>query len=368
MNLDIVFSQLKRHKLRTALTIIGVAIGIMLITSMASFSEGLRVSIGNELSLISGLVTVAQKDISFTNIQASELDEELVKEFEGMSDVEKTAAIVFTRAGGFSIMGFNIKGFEDMFPEMTMGLKSGRYFEEGTNEVTLGSIFAENGDYTIGDVIKIHSKDYIVTGVWKEIGNPEDDNSISTSLETAQEISGKPSKVTLIMLKPNSVNDADKIAEEINNDYDDVIAFTQKDAQKESEKFVAQINVMTYAIGGIASIISAIVIMNVMFMSVRERRREIGTLKAIGATDMQILSQILLESVSMALIGGMIGLALSFGVVAVLNSVLGTKIALITARLALTSILFSVLLGIFGGVLPARMAYKLEPVVALRYE
>jgi putative ABC transport system permease protein len=109
--------------------------------------------------------------------------------------------------------------------------------------------------------------------------------------------------------------------------------------------------------------------MNVMFMSVRERRKEIGVMKALGATTTEILSQVILEAVIITLVGEAIGLVLSFGTVSAVNSAMGGQMtATITPYLLVLVTFFAVGIGVFAGLLPAREASRLQPAVVLRYE
>jgi len=370
MILDMVRVGLGRHKLRTALTITGVIIGILLITTMASFSEGISVTINEEMNFISGFVTVVQEGTTFATVMNSEVDEELVKDIEEIDGVEKAVPIVFSTVEGFLVGGFPIEGNEDMFSSLDIGLEAGRYYDDDSyDEVILGNKIAEEGDYAIGDIIRLRSHDYEVVGIVNEMGT-RDDYSIGMSLDAAQELIGKKDKVTLILVKPTFVEAAEDVAEEINDELGDegIVAATNKDVQRSAAELTRQINIMTYSVGGVAAIIAAIVIMNVMFMSVRERQREIGTLKAIGATDWQILLEVMGESLVIGLIGGVVGTALSFIVVAAMNNYLEGSVVTITPRLIILSITFALLLGLMGGILPARRAAQLDPVKALRYE
>jgi len=125
---------------------------------------------------------------------------------------------------------------------------------------------------------------------------------------------------------------------------------------------------MTFVLGSIAAVIAGIGIMNVMFMSVRERRKEIGTMKALGATTHEILAQVILEAIIITLVGEAIGLLLSLGAVSALNSMSSQVSAAITPSLLVSVTVFALVLGIGSGVLPAREAARMQPAVVLRYE
>ncbi len=365
---DLVRTEFERHKLRTILTVVGIVIGIFLLVTLASFTAGMQASINEDLSVLSGLVTVVSNDVTFANYQASQIDEDYSEELLDVSGVEDTAPVIFIQVAKVgSIIGFEPDDL-DFFPADYVGYQKGRLFEEGSREIALGSKAAERLGYTIGDIIEIRTNNYEVVGVFEETGTT-DDEAIITSIENAKEMWGKDDKITLVMLKPEDVEEVDLIAERINDDYeDDLYALSQKDAQRRAEDLVGQINIMVYSVGLIAAIIAGIVIMNVMFMSVRERRQQIGVMKAVGATDTQVLSEILAESAIIAIVGGVFGLILAFLASVGINAYLGESLTKITLPLIAGSIGFSLFLGIVGGILPARTAAKINPIEALRYE
>ena len=122
------------------------------------------------------------------------------------------------------------------------------------------------------------------------------------------------------------------------------------------------------AIAGISLLVGGIGVMNIMLVSVTERTREIGLRKALGATRRKILTQFLIESMVLTLLGGLIGL----GLAVVLTNILGNSIAeikpYISINVAIGSLIFSALIGMVFGILPANKASKLDPIEALRYE
>ena len=123
-------------------------------------------------------------------------------------------------------------------------------------------------------------------------------------------------------------------------------------------------------LAGIASIalaVGGIGIMNIMLVSVRERTREIGIRKAVGARGRDILAQFLIEALALSSIGGAVGIVLGIAVSAVIGAIAGWGLQL-SATTILAAVAFSLLTGVIFGVWPARQAAKLDPIAALRYE
>jgi len=353
-----------RHKLRTGLTALGVMIGVLLIVSLGSFSEGIEKTVNRELSFLSGLVTVAEEGIDYQSVRFSELDESLVEELGQMSNVEKAAGFLFVSIPNVPpITGFNVEDLD--VTNFDVGIKEGRYYEEGSNEIMAGANIADKLHLSVGDNYKIRDVEYEVVGIFEKTGTSDDDG-LFASLEIAQEMAGKEDKVSVILLKPENAEESEAIAREINENYDEVIAATDKDAARSAKDFTGQLNAMTVILSSISAIIAGIGIMNVMFMSVRERKREIGTMKALGATGKQIMFIILVESTTISLFGAIVGIGLSYLVVYQIGLI--GAIAVITPKLLFKAVMFAVFLGLFAGFLPARQASKLDPITALRYE
>jgi len=366
MMTDLVFKQLGRHKARTGLTVLGVAIGILLMTTLSSFSEGITGRVNTELTYLSGVVTVTASNIGFESFQMSELDGSLADEIADISGVEKVAPIMAGSIPGLGeIYGAKLDYLDVI--NIDVSAKEGRFFEDGSDELMLGSDYAKSSGMRVGDEVTVRGKKHEIVGVLDATGASQDKGFIGDFGEV-QDMLGMGDKVTLIFVKPFDAGEAESIARDIEGRFDNVQALSEKDAARKAGDFTTQLSVMTFGMGSIAAIIAGLGIMNVMFMSVRERRREIGTMKALGATTNQILGQIILEAVLLTVIGEVIGLLLSMMAVNALNSLTDQVSATITPWLVITVSLFAVGLGVFSGILPAREAARLDPAVVLRYE
>lgn len=367
MILEIAFKEFNRHKLRTFLTMLGVTIGVFLLTSISSISEGLTLYINEQISLTSGLVFVRENDIPLFMIYRSEISQDITDDIKNIEGIDRIAEILIVNSDIGRVIGVNPEN-KELLRGVNIDIEEGREYDANQYEVVVGKKLAEKMDYVVGDEIKIFDKNLEIVGILEETGKEQLDNSLFVDLEVLQEISKKNDKITFLLIKPIRVEDAGKIEEEINDNIDGIEASTDKSLMNNVNRTLSQLNIMTFALGGIAGLISGIVIMNVMLISVRQRRREIGIMKAVGATNKQILLAILFEAVTICLLGAILGFILSFGGVVFLNSILSRPFAKITLRLFIQGFLFSVLIGVVSGILPARMAARLDPIEALRYE
>jgi len=365
-------SQLGKHKLRTVLTISSIFIGIFLLTSMVSFSEGIQVTLDEYVGSFAGLITITEGDgaggsMDIMNMMSGEIDDSIIAEIEAMSDIEFAEGMSYTITDVGQVVGMNPRAWSMM--GLDVGFQDGDMFGETSDtEINVGSLFAKTGDHAVGDEIEIKKKKYEIVGIMESVGSAGDDASIYMSLEEGQWVSGKEDKVMMIMAKTVNLEDTENVARQIMDEFDDINAMSDKEMLRQVDTMLGQINVMIYALGLISAIIAGIVIMNVMFMSVNERTVEIGAMKALGATNKQVLSEIIGEATTMSLIGGCLGILLSFILAYVLNTAFGSRMAAVTLRLVIGALIFSGVLGAFGGYLPARRAARINPIEALRYE
>jgi putative ABC transport system permease protein len=271
---------------------------------------------------------------------------------------------VMLEMGGVSIIEGRITGESDKY-----GIIVGYLF---------GEDFFESKVH-IGDKLEIGGKDFRVRGRLSKIGNPSDDSQLYINMETAREIFNASEEINMIMLKVDVGADPEKVAEDIKDKLEDrrgekdFSVMTSAQLAEIVQNVLGIIQVVLVGIAGLSLMVGGVGIMNTMYTSVQERTRQIGIMKAIGATNEDIQLIFLVESGLLGLVGGAIGCVL--GVLLALGVQYGATVAgfeilkaSVTPELIAFSLGFSFIIGMASGTFPARQAAKMNPVDALRYE
>lgn len=191
-------------------------------------------------------------------------------------------------------------------------------------------------------------------------------------LETVRRLLKQPGLTHNVSVVPQDPAQGDALAGRINREVSEVKATPPSKALEDAAKGLLVFDVIMLSGAVLAVIVGRLAVINTMIMSVSERTREIGVKKAVGAEDMDILAEYLVEAVVIGLVGGLLGLILGWGMANLLNSTvakdLGAEVFTVTPRLALASLTFAMVLGMVGGIYPAWIAARLDPVQALRTE
>lgn len=269
----------------------------------------------------------------------------------------------------------------------------GRFFTEDevtdkAKVVVLGATTAENlfgkaGFDAIGSIVKINNIPFRVIGVLKSKGSSGsadlDDTAIApiTTVQSRFQSGSSRNAIRQILVEaksPNAIQSTMALMEytmrqshKLGSGEDDFKVQSQEDVLSSAESVTKTLTLFLGGVAAISLLVGGIGIMNIMLVSVTERTREIGTRKAIGAKEGTILSQFLVESVTLAILGGVIGVLLGFGGSKLVGNMMSIKTA-ISLNSVLLAVGFSACIGIVFGVFPARKAAKLDPIEALRYE
>lgn len=387
---------IRHRKLRSWLTILGIVIGIALISSIVSLGKGLEETVMQQLRMFGGdliYVFPGEESQPFLGILGGgSIREKEVEALEGLPgakmiipfDIEFVTVEFKGEEKSTLIHASPIDKSKILYTESRgLGMYKGRWPEkEESSEIVLGykiatTLFKEN--IFVGDEVRIKGKEFRISGILNEIGSSEDDNAIYMSLDNIEKITGTRPSYMMIAVMVESTEDIDEIAEEIKyrikqlRGSSAVTVLTPEKTEKLVGSIIDLIQLGVLFLGLFSIIIGGIGVMNTMYTSALERRREIGIMKAIGATNSDVLNIFVIESGMIGAIGGVIGMLIGVGlaklveIYAIQSGFKFLKIY-VSFGFVFSVLIFAFLLGVIAGVLPARQASKLKPAEALRYE
>jgi putative ABC transport system permease protein len=397
----IALQSLWANKLRSVLTLLGVVIGVTSVIAVVTLVNGANTYVttkfsryGADVMTISKMPHIITSSDDYQRFQKRKNillpDYQYIKDncnrCIGMGAMQSTTAKVVR--GTESVTDTSIRGYTAQMPSLqNLNIEQGRDFTEADDEhashvAIIGTDIQDHlfaGINPIGQELRVDGMPYTVIGVSEKQGSTfgaSQDNWVAVPLTAYQKTYGT-SKTLTIYVKAGA---AGKVLEDAADEVRVLVRSHRHDAPGSPDDFELDINntlvgffstITGYfgaVAGGIALIslvVGGIVIMNIMLVSVTERTREIGIRKALGARPRDILMQFLIESGTMALVGGFFG---------VLGGIIVAQVVTIVAGFPSTVAFWSVLLGllmatstgVFFGVYPARKAAMLDPIVALR--
>jgi putative ABC transport system permease protein len=380
-----------RNKTRSILAITGIAIGIMVIVALGMVTGGLKTSTQSTLKAGGAEITVIQTGASGFETTAS-INETRVADILKLNGVKDTAGTLraannstsslntngtqgrarSSGASGFS-EGLTITGI-DLNKLSLAGIDSvnGTAFANNSpNEVIIGKTAVQNLNKTVGDTINLFGKDFKITGTF-ETGNFLTDGGIYMPLSTLQNLTSNQNKVSNILVKVKDNANVTDVSKTIEDAYpNELSTTTAADLAGRINQGLSFIDTASWAISILAIVIGGVGVVNTMIMSVYERTREIGVLKAVGWKDRRILGMILGESIVLTLIAAVVGTVVAIIGVEVLltySSVGGVIKPSFSLDIFLRGFGIAFLVGIVGGLYPAYRASRLAPTEALRYE
>jgi putative ABC transport system permease protein len=401
-------SSLRTNKLRTALTLIGIIVGVSAVIAVVTIIKGLDQTVAQTFSSQGSTVFTISK-----NPQIITSREDLIK-FGKRKDVTHEDAESIARlctscwrvgiaANAMETIkyadqksdGVRVRGVEPttMFAIDGVNIDVGRIWTDGEGSsgheiCVIGADLLKNlfggaaADRAVGEQIRVAGRPYRIIGVLEPLGSIfgfSRDNVVYIPYSTYQKSYGSRRSLVVFIQVPTAQQlevAEDQVRTIMRNrrgktfgeEEDEGFALETQDVFLNLySSATSNIYIVTIGVAAISLVVGAIVVMNIMLVSVTERTKEIGIRKAIGARRKDILTQFLIEAVTVTALGGVIGVGTGFGLAYIISALIGFPL-LISAASAVLGVGVSSVVGIISGLWPAWRAARLDPIEALRAE
>jgi ABC-type antimicrobial peptide transport system permease subunit len=367
----VILRNLLRRKVRTSLTAVGIGIGIAAIVALVSMADGYSTQFTSMMTKGGAELTVAQANSADMALGA--IDEEVGRKIAAMPDVASISGMLFSvvpleKMPYFVIFGYAPDEFAIKHFKVAQGRAISRDSRSGSRELMMGATAAKSLKRRVGDKVRIYGTSYTIVGIY-ETGTAFEDGGGVVALREAQDMFKKPKQVSMYQVKLRNPETASRTQAEIEKKNKDVTV-SKSSEYAERTQDIQMTRGFAWAISAIATLAGGVGMMNTVLMSVFERTREIGVLRALGWRKRRVLLMILQESLLLSLFGALAGIALGLGLVYLISlSSLGSLFApSYSVGLFAQAIATALVLGAVGGLYPAFRAAGLSPVEALRYE
>ncbi|MFL5674586.1 MAG: ABC transporter permease [Chloroflexota bacterium] len=384
-------SRLRTSRLRAALTMLGVIIGVASVVALVGVGQGTTSTITNRLAgLGTNLITISPTGGGATTSTLTLDDADAIAKLDTIAGVAPEMSTNLTVSAGTKTATTTVLGTTPAYPTVrAYQIWQGSFLTNASLDndlrvAVLGATTATTlglGASDLGSEISVGGLPFRVIGILQAkggVGFQDPDDQVVVPIGTVQKYFVGGDTVRTIGV---SVTDASRMtaaSAEITallrdrhdlaaTDTSDFNVFNQTQLLDAASAISATLTLLLGGIASISLIVGGIGIMNIMLVSVRERTREIGIRKAIGARGRDILAQFLVEALTLSLLGGLIGIVLGLVVSAGIGQLAGWGFVFSPLTIA-AAVLFSLAVGVIFGVWPARQAARLDPITALRYE
>ena len=401
LNITVVgLKAISRNKLRSFLTMLGIVIGVGCVIAVVAIGNGATKSVENTINslgtnyimIFPGASTQSGARIFTGNSTLTADDADALKtEAPAVAYVSPTVRSAAQLVAGELNWGTSIQGVSTDYPLIrSWNVAQGSFFTDqdvkaAAKVAVLGQTVVDNlfpnGD-AVGQVVRIKNVPFKVVGVLEKkggnmMGQDQDDTVVAPYTTVMKRLSGK-TKIDMIQVSAASASQVQEAQDQITavlRQRHRIPPAGDSDFQMRSQEEIAATQAQSMGtlknllliIAGVSLFVGGIGIMNIMLVSVTERTREIGIRMAIGAKGRHVLLQFLFEAITLAIVGGLIGVGLGIGASVIVKHFAGWPIVVTPESIAL-SFGVAAFVGVFFGYYPARKAARLDPIDALRYE
>ncbi len=366
-----VLKNLLRRRSRSLLTLFGIAIGVAAMVAIGALGAGLAAGYqsmagGSQADLVLGQAEAY-------DLTLSAIDEHIGAELLAMPEVSQVAGTIMGNVSiqdgpqYFFIFGHDPEGFAIEHYKIIEGEDLSARNVRG-RPLLLGKVASEAFEVGVGDVLHLTGGTFRVVGIY-ETGDAFEDGSAVIPLDEAQSLLQKHRLVGAYYIKLRDAALADRLREKVARQYPELKLSTASEFG-DKQQMVDYLKGTGWAVGALAIIVGGVGMTNTILMSVFERTREIGVLRAVGWSQRRVLLLILGESIALALVGGLLGAALGVALVMAIRDVplMGFIHGKFSTDLFLQAFIIAIILGLFGGLYPAWRASRLVPLEAMHYD
>ena len=363
---SLVTSNIRQRPIRTLVSVAGVALGVSLIMLFTGLARGMSNDLQRRASNVRAELIFMRPGAFQLTSSSANLDTRYVdrlKQIEGVQDALPVIRHFIQGSRGIGIEqidGVNWDGYAQM---NGINMVAGRG-PQGLNEVVIDETKARMGNYHVGDILKpFNTDEYRIAGIY----SPESGPRVKVSLEAMQKFLEVENKCTFIFIKLKNPDQLPEVAKRIDTELAGNMIQPTRDVFTSFEKTIPYLSVFLRVLVGLAAVVSALVVMLAMYTTITERTREIGILKAMGASRGYIVGIIEKEAILISLIGLIAGFGISLLAGYLIHEAYGLVFEY-SWSWALVAGSIGVIGGILGALYPAWRASNLDPVNALAYE